>query len=305
MPGLPRPEERARLQALHAQQERAEVERAFKEKTRAMRPVDKTMPKGVEDLIVGDGVDQYNKIRDVEKKLDAIMMRKKLDLADPIETPLEKLYTLKLWISNTVENQPWQTKEQDEKAFDLADGNDATYKVKIEGRVIEDEDLADDDEEEDNAMDIDEPTKKSQNPPTETRLKLSHFFKKITIDFDRNRNLQPDGFTQIEWKKPFPSQPGSDFDSLEFERKGDENINILINLYRDEAEERHQLSPELSALLDTDALSKPAAINGVWEYVRLAGLQKDEPKRVINCDDTLKAVRQITLSPFCSQAPSN
>ena len=298
MPAQTRPEERARLQALHAQQEKVESERLFREKTRALKPTDKTIPPGVEDWIVGDGVDQYNKIREVESRLDAIMMRKRLDLLDPVQNAIEKFVTLKIWISNTVENQPWQNKEMDASAFDFNDGNDATYRVKIEGRIIEDEDLEKGDEEDgdgndsDAAMDIDGSEEKPEKPAksSENRFKLSHFFKKITIDFDRHRSLQPDGMTQIEWKKPSSSQSGSDFDSLEFERKSDENINIKINLYRDEKQERHQLSPELGALLDADAMEKSAVIDRVWEYIKLTGLQKDEPRRMINCDDTLKAV---------------
>jgi len=53
-------------------------------KMRAKKPTDKTMPEGVEDCIVGDGVQKYRELRDVERRLDAVMMRKRLDIQDSV-----------------------------------------------------------------------------------------------------------------------------------------------------------------------------------------------------------------------------
>jgi len=293
-----------------AAQERAEAERIQREKIRAVTPTDKTMPEGVEDLIIGDGVDQYKNLKNMERKLDAVMMRKRLDLMDPIQSAIKKYTTLRIWISNTVENQPWQGRDLDENAFDFNMGVESTYKVKIEGRVLDDEvedapvDKEDSGEDGGDAMDTDAQNDNAEKPeePPAKRTKLSHFFKQITIDFDRNKNLQPDGMTQIEWKKPPPPQVAPDFDCLEFERKSDENINITINLYRDEKHERCKLSKELSELLDTDELEKSNVIMGVWEYVRAMDLQHDDEKRIVNCDDRMKAVSRTPLSQTICQA---
>lgn len=274
-----------------------------------MKPTDKTMPEGVEDLIVGDGVQQYKQLREVERKLDAVMMRKKLDLQDSLYNSTKRYSTLRIWISNTVENQPWQGRSLDEDAFDFNMGVEATYKVKIEGRLVEDEDQdntsekdSDDDEIADgDAMDHDhqKTPKPSAQIPSRKRTKLSHFFKAITVDFDRNKNLQPDGTTQVEWKKP-PVPPNSsilppaaDFDCLEFERKSDENINCTINFYREETPERFALSRELAELLDTTEDDRASILMGIWEYIKLMGLQQDEEKRLIQCDERLRSV-----SPF-------
>lgn len=256
------------------------------------------MPEGVEDLIIGDGAEQYKQLRQMEGKLDAVMMRKRLDLMDPIQNPIKQYSTLRIWITNTVENQPWQGRDLDEDAFDFNTGVEATYKVKIEGRVLDDaveEATVDKDsngEDGSDAMDTDAAKKDIEKPeqPPAKRLKLSHFFKQITIDFDRNKNLQPDGMTQVEWKKSPPPQPAPEFDCLEFERKSDENINIAVNLYRDEKQERYKLSKELSELLDTDELEKSNVIEGVQNYVRALNIQRDEERRIVNCDERMKAV---------------
>ena len=297
------------------------IENEAKAKRRSEKPTDKNMPEGVETCIVGDGVQQYKRLREVERKLDAIMMRKKLDQQDSLQNPVKKYSTLKIWISNTVENQPWQGNQMDENAFDFTMGVEATYKVKIEGRLIEDEEDKEegsDDGEEDvepqDGMAVDEAPEGKDTTPKQPRrssgrrqrTKLSHFFKAITIDFDRNKNLQPDGTSQVEWKKPQqpPGNPAplpnaADFDCLEFERKSDENINCTINFYCDD--ERHQLSPDLAAVLDTTEGDRASVIEGLWEYIKAMGIAQDDDKRMVQCDDRLKTVSNLT--PQLSSKP--
>jgi len=280
-------------------------------KRRATKPTDKTMPEGVDQLIIGGGVNQYKKLREMEKRLDAVMMRKRLDLQGPLHNPTRKYSKIRIWISNTVANQPWQESSLDDDAFDFNTGIEATYKVKIEGRLLEDEDDIEEDsgdEEQErkakeDAMDHDAQKSPKSNiakadhePPLRKRTKMSHYFKAITIDFDRNKHLQPDGTTQIEWKKPAVTPaspvlpPAAEFDSLEFERKSDENINCTINFYTDETPERFLLSRELSDLLDRTEADRPSILMGIWDYIKAMGLQQDEEKRLIQCDERLKAV---------------
>lgn len=296
------------VDAQNLEQTRRTAELAAIAKRRSEKPTDKAMPEGIEDLIVGDGVQQYKRMRELERKLDAVMMRKRLDQQDSLHNATKRYSTLRVWVSNTVENQPWQGRDLDENAFDFTSGVEATYRVKIEGRVVEDEDTDDasekgsDDEDEDKAdgeaLDHDgaPATEAPKNSAIRQRTKFSHFFKAITVDFDRNKNLQPDGTSQVEWKKPqVPLNaavlpPQADFDCLEFERKSDENINCMINLYRDEIPERFTLSKELANILDTNEDDRASIIMGIWEYVKAMGLQQDEEKRLIQCDDRLKAV---------------
>jgi len=296
-------------------QQRENMKQALENESRAKRrsekPTDKNMPDGVETLIVGDGVQQYKRLREVERKLDAVMMRKKLDQQDALQNPVKKYSTLSIWITNSVENQPWQAGGMDANdAFDFNSGVEATYRVKIEGRLLEDEedgnedsDDGEDDNNDEDRMATDEAkdgettatTQTSKSSGPRQRTKLSHFFKAITVDFDRNKNLQPDGTSQVEWKKPqhAPNNPAplptsADFDCLEFERKSDENINCTINFYHDD--ERYLLSPELAAVLDTSEGDRASIIEGIWEYVKAMGIAQDDDKRAIQCDDRLKAV---------------
>lgn len=70
----------AQMAAQQAAQQRAS-ERA---KLRSRQPTDKNIPDGVEEAIIGDGVQRYRELRDVERKLDATMTRKRLDIESAV-----------------------------------------------------------------------------------------------------------------------------------------------------------------------------------------------------------------------------
>ena len=182
---------------------------------------------------------------------------------------------------------------------------DSSYRVKIEGRLLdeEDDDLdSEDSEDEDEAMDEDgkeKSGKKSKAPAKQ--YKFSHFFKAMTVEFDRSKGKE--GADQsVEWKKPVVAPNAAnlpnaaDFDQLEFKRGGDENTNITINLFRDENPERFQLSPALADILDTDVATRAEAVMGVWDYIKAMGLQEDDEKRSFDCDDRLRAVSRYPFA---------
>lgn len=277
-------------QQIH-QQQLETLRRQDLARRQAKKPTDRDVPDEVSEAIVGDGVERYKQLREIERRLDAVMMRKRLDISDN----LQRRYTrregiLRVWISNTAEGQPWQVMEEgtanEDGMFEFGE-NQATFRVKVEGRLLEDP-------EEDEA----------DKPTTQHRPRLSTFFKSITIDFDRDPSLQPDGYSQIEWRKKQlppgqqldPTDSENNFDTLEFTRKADENINITINLTRDEKSERFKLSPELAEILDTEEEDRAGAVQGIWEYCRAMGLQEDDDKRKIICDEPLRKVRTFSSS---------
>lgn len=180
--------------------------------------------------------------------------------------------------------------------------------MKIEGRLLDDDDdldLSDDgeDETEDEAdakiggdpMDEDGKEKVSKASKTDQRYKFSHFFKSMAVEFERSRTK--DGSEQsVEWKKPATppnaANPpnAADFDQLEFKRGGEENVNISINLVRDETQERYQLSAALAEIMDIDEATRAEAVTSVWEYIQVMGLQEDDERRTFRCDDRLRMV---------------
>ncbi|KAI9056085.1 hypothetical protein LZ554_001014 [Drepanopeziza brunnea f. sp. 'monogermtubi'] len=270
-------------------------------KLRAKKPIDRNLPEGVEDCVIGDGVQRYRELRDLERRLDATMTRKRLDIRDEVDRNVKRYKTMRLFISNTVEDQPWQTDTLDVDAFDFSTNIQSSYRVKIEGRLLDEPDdglESDDSDDEDEATDGDamnedgkEETRAAKPAPKQP--KFSHFFKAMTVDFGSSKSK--DGTEQsVEWKKPViaPNSANlpnaADFDQLEFKRGGDENTNVVINLMRDEHPERFQLSPLLGEVLDVKVATRDEALMGLWEYITAKGLQEEDEKRSFECDDLLK-----------------
>lgn len=263
---------------------------------RARKPHDRNMPDGVEECVIGDGIQEYKALREVERKLDYTMMRKRLDIHDSVTRNGRRFRTMRIWITNTAQNQPWQATALEENAFDFSQAEDGTYRVKIEGRLLDDDETLFTDEEggEKSATTEAQEQEGEAKPTSSSRKRFSQFFRSITVEFDKFRGQATDPMNQIEWRKPQQNAPNaagaSEFDMLEFERKGDENMNITINLTRDETPERYSLSPALAEVLDTKEEDRAGIVLGIWDYVRAMGLQEDEEKRAIRCDDRLKAV---------------
>lgn len=136
-----------------------------------------------------------------------------------------------------------------------------------------------------------DPKPKAASAP---KHRFSHFFKALSVDYPANRK----GIDrEVEWKKPERTGPSSslpaaaDFDEMTFKRSGDENLNITINLYRHEEPERYAISQDLEDIVDLSEATRQEIVMGVWEYIKLMGLQEDEEKRNFRCDELLKKVR--------------
>ncbi|KAK1832753.1 SWI/SNF and RSC complexes subunit ssr3 [Podospora conica] len=296
-----------------AEQQKAAIHNA---KLRSARPTDKTLPDGVEQACVDDGqvAMAYKQLRDLERRLDATMTRKRLDIVDTVSRSAKRYKTLRIWITNTVEDQFWQTNGLNVDSFDFSSNLEASYRVKIEGRLLDDDDdEAEADKTEDPApaaaddadkMDTDSPAKSKQQPKAIAakagqRHRFSHFFKALTVDFDRSKLAAGGRDASVEWKKPdrAPGAAGgsalpamADFDEFTFKRNGEENTNITINLYRHEDPERFELSPELADVVDLREATRQEAVVGMWEYIKLMNLQEDEEKRNFRCDEVLRKV---------------
>ncbi|GAB0137207.1 hypothetical protein EsDP_00005483 [Epichloe bromicola] len=302
-------------QAQIAQQQQAQAHANELARRRSRKPTDKNIPEGVEESIVDpDAVRRYKALRDAEKTLDAISTRKRLDVSDATNRNSSKLSKiLRIWISNTVEDQAWQVQGLNVDAFDFTPNMEASYRVKIEGCLLDPDEISSTPspiygEEKDLAsssagdeaqlvknLSRDGP---SQNPMSSlANYRFSHFFRALTVDFDHS-SLRNGAEQAVEWKKPEGSSKtsstttnsASDFDELTFKRNGDENVNITINLHRHEVPERYELSPELAEVVDMTEATQQEAVAALWEYIRLWNLQEDEEKRNFRCDELLRKV---------------
>ncbi|CAK7268070.1 SWI/SNF and RSC complex subunit Ssr3 [Sporothrix epigloea] len=304
-------------------------------KRRSRKPTDKTMPDGVESVIIGDGVQRYRELRAFERRLDATMTRKRLDIMDSVQRHGPKRYkTLRIWISNTVENQLWQTGGLGNSvdSFSFETNAEASYRVKIEGRLLDDAD-DDDDSDEKNKKVAKEASSSDANSanarasdtmqtddsgsttdkPKEPTHRFTQFFRGMRAEYVTKSSWravqmggEPDSLVPrpIEWKRSeqrLPNAPPAavpEFDELTFKRPGDENANIVINLYRHEEPERFELDEILAYIVDMKEATRAEAVMGLFEYIRLQNLQEDEEKRNFRCDDLLRKLVNNDIGYF-------
>ena len=65
-------------------QQNAQAQATDRARTRSRKPTDKNIPEGVEECVIGDGVQRYRDLRELERRLDSTMMRKRLDIQDSV-----------------------------------------------------------------------------------------------------------------------------------------------------------------------------------------------------------------------------
>lgn len=217
-----------------------------------------------------------------------------------------------------MEDQVWQGSGLNVDAFDFTPNMDASFRVKIQGRLLDD-DVADGDQEKksgegadaDEAMGGADGSKEGESARTTAssapRHRFSHYLKSLSVEFDSSRFSRSGADMNVDWKRSDALSKGhnapaaADFDELTFKRTGDENTNITIKILRNETPERYKLSPELADVVDMKEATQHDAVMGLWEYIRLSGLQEDEEKRNFRCDDLLKKVSYVGEAMSCSQ----
>ncbi|ORX48588.1 hypothetical protein DM01DRAFT_1338648 [Hesseltinella vesiculosa] len=216
------------------------------------RPTDRNMPPKIESFIPESTL--YTELSEFEKKLDATIMRKRLDVQEAIGKPFKVDRTLRIFISNT----------SDEQSHNRTEGssNPPSWTLKIDGRLL----------------DPVIPTKRA-NPIQ----KFTSFFRSIVVELDRDPNLYPEG-NVIEWHK---QADAAEHDGVEIKRTGDTNVNCRIILDLDYNPQKFKVSEALSQVIHTKLDTRPQIIMELWNYIKHHKLQDNEDKRVIHCDEAL------------------
>ncbi|KAG0072561.1 SWI SNF, matrix associated, actin dependent regulator of chromatin, sub d, member 1 [Linnemannia elongata] len=236
-------------------------------KAKRKRPNDNQISSKIEAIVPESKL--YTELLEFEKKLDATIMRKRLDLQETLNKPVKvlNLYhttkrTLRIFISNLSHDQ--ETPESDDDEPRLDSGPTPSWTLKVEGRLVD----------EANA---------SAYKNKQTSRKFSSFFRSVMIELERDSNLYPNG-NFVEWHK---SANQADVDGFEIKRHGDENVKVKVILHVDNSPERFKLSPELADVLAIDVETRPGIMMALWQYIKFHQLQDPEDKRNINCDQKL------------------
>ncbi|KAG5325383.1 BAP60 protein, partial [Pseudoatta argentina] len=210
---------------------------------------DKILPQKVRDLVPESQA--YMDLLAFERKLDATIMRKRLDIQEALKRPMKQKRKLRIFISNTF----YPAKE----AGEGEEGSVASWELRVEGRLLDD----------------------TKNDPN----KFSSFFKSLVIELDKDL-YGPDNHL-VEWHRTLTTQ---ETDGFQVKRPGDKNVRCTILLLLDYQPLQFKLDPRLARLLGVHTQTRPVIISALWQYIKTHKLQDSHEREFINCDKYLEQI---------------
>lgn len=216
---------------------------------------DKILPQKVRDLVPESQA--YMDLLTFERKLDATIMRKRLDIQEALKRPMKQKRKLRIFISNTFYPSKEPTNDGDE-------GSVASWELRVEGRLLEDG---------------------KGDPNTKIKRKFSSFFKSLVIELDKEL-YGPDNHL-VEWHRTHATQ---ETDGFQVKRPGDRNVRCTILLLLDYQPLQFKLDPRLARLLGVHTQTRPVIISALWQYIKTHKLQDSHEREFINCDKYLEQI---------------
>lgn len=204
----------------------------------------------------------YTQLVELEAKVDAAIVRKKVDIQESVKRPPCFQKTLRIFVFNTFANQP-------ESNGVSKSGEAPTWTLKIIGKVLEDE----------SESSLSNGVRASTSYP-----KFSSFFKKITIYFDQG--LYPDN-PVVTWEN---SRSPVLHEGFEVKRKGDKEFTAIIRLEMNYSPEKFKLSAALTQAFGIEVETRARVVTALWHYVKFKKLQDPSDPSVFNCDPPLRKV---------------
>lgn len=206
---------------------------------------DKILPQKVRDLVPESQA--YMDLLAFERKLDATIMRKRLDIQEALKRPMKQKRKLRIFISNTF----YPTKEPVDAAdagggVGGSEGAMASWELRVEGRLLED----------------------TKSDPNKIKRKFSSFFKSLVIELDKDL-YGPDNHL-VEWHRSHTTQ---ETDGFQVKRPGDRNVRCTILLLLDYQPLQFKLDTRLARLLGVHTQTRPVIISALWQYIKTHKLQ--------------------------------
>lgn len=227
---------------------------------------DKILPQKVRDLVPESQA--YMDLLAFERKLDATIIRKRLDIQEALKRPMKQKRKLRIFISNTF----YPAKEPAEGAEGAGqEGSVASWELRVEGRLLDD----------------------SKNDPNKIKRKFSSFFKSLVIELDKDL-YGPDNHL-VEWHRTLNTQ---ETDGFQVKRPGDKNVRCTILLLLDYQPLQFKLDPRLARLLGVHTQTRPVIISALWQYIKTHRLQDAHEREYIVCDKYLEQIFSCSRMKF-------
>ncbi|GMK59398.1 hypothetical protein CspeluHIS016_0800040 [Cutaneotrichosporon spelunceum] len=217
------------------------------------RPRAPLPPPHIRESLVPDSPAFAELVR-MESKLDWTLLRKKAEINDALGRSSRIKRTLRMFVSNTAHDQPWQ---EGGKEVDTDSGAGvAGWVLRIEGRLLD----------------------TGNNRLDKTKRKLSTFLRSLVVEFDnRESPTFPEG-NVVEWH-PRPDQ--APLDAFEILRRGDTNVKCRIVLHIAHSPERYKVLTPLSDLISLREGSRAEIMAAVWQFIKSVGAQDKEDSTIV------------------------
>ncbi|WFD43527.1 non-specific serine/threonine protein kinase [Malassezia psittaci] len=283
--------------------------------TKRDRPMDRSLPPSLKRQVKESAV--YTDLQRMERKMDWTLARKRAELMESMGKPPKVKRTLRIFLSNTCANQPFQQQEKESNVNDALDNDAASeskqenhseevpsWTLKIEGRLLD-------------------PSFRSRAgaalsaQATASRTgahKFSNLIKSCVVELERDPELYPqEGQGDVvEWHRPSPSVapqppvPGTGgstasehplihsaepaLDGFEIKRKGSVPVKAKIILTPLYVTERYSVAQPLAQLLDVQEDTRAGVLNALWGYIKSKRLLDENDHRVVRLDAPLQAL---------------
>uniref|UniRef100_A0A182KDC1 DM2 domain-containing protein n=1 Tax=Anopheles christyi TaxID=43041 RepID=A0A182KDC1_9DIPT len=221
---------------------------------------DKILPQKVRELVPESQA--YMDLLAFERKLDATITRKRLDIQETLKRPMKQKRKLRIFISNTFypalpESDPLNPNHQPPV--------EPSWELRVEGRLLED----------------------AGGKPDGPKLKrkFSSFFKSLVIELDKEL-YGPDNYL-VEWHRTHATQ---ETDGFQVKRTGCRNVRCTILLLLDYQPLQFKLDPRLARLLGVHTQTRPVIISALWQYIKTHRLQDAHEREYIVCDKYLEQI---------------
>ncbi|XP_071725265.1 SWI/SNF complex component SNF12 homolog [Rutidosis leptorrhynchoides] len=205
----------------------------------------------------------YTQLLEFEARVDAALVRKKVDIQEALKNPPSIQKTLRIYVFNTFSNQMKSIPKK-------PNAEPPTWTLKIVGRILED------------GVDPEQPGFIQKTNPSYP--KFSSFFKRVTISLDQR--LYPDNH-MIIWEQARSPAPHEGF---EVKRTGDKEFMVNIRLEMNYVPEKFKLSQALMEVLGIEVETRPRVIAAIWHYVKARKLQNPNDPSFFSCDPPLQKV---------------
>ncbi|KAL3320577.1 SWI SNF, matrix associated, actin dependent regulator of chromatin, subfamily d, member 1 [Cichlidogyrus casuarinus] len=209
--------------------------------------------------------ESYMELLEVEKKLDLVLMRKRLTLQEALKKPYKTKRKLRIMLSTTVKPV---INNVDAEGNSTGEASAPSWELKVEGHLLDKPGLT-------------SPMSSEQK----YRCKFSSFFKSLVIELDREL-YGPDNHLN-EWHRTPTTQ---ETDGFQVKRAGDVNVRCTILLQLDHQPPQHKLDPRLARILGLHTGTRSQIFYALWNYIKVHRLQDPHEKDFINCDPYFEQV---------------